>query len=408
MNNRNFSGLNKYKLIHPVTLSTPKLNIDKNPNFPHLYYVSLFIILKMNYSFIDSLGILTAALLLIFAVFVFSYKKGNITSHKILSVFLFTNALYIIDFALPVIIKVTGINLQWFRGFGTAFGFLFGPLLFLYTKSITRKDFSFKPIYLIHFIIFTLAFLSILLKINVPALYKYSLLHLQITPYMIACLIVIIDYRREIKNYYSSINKLSLTWMLYVVGAFFVMWMVDLITFILGNLELLNPNDENYLAFISLSINFVFAILIFYKALQHPEFFTGLPETEKHQKYEHSRLSEKEKTEYLQNLETYFNSEKPFLNPELTISDVASNLNVSAKYLSQVINEHKGKNFYDFINSYRIEEAKKQLTQIADSKKTVLEVLYESGFNSKSAFNSAFKKQTGFTPTQFRNQAAAN
>jgi AraC-like DNA-binding protein len=343
MNNRNFSGLNKYKLIHPVTLSTPKLNIDINPNFPHLYYVSLFIILKMNYSFIDSLGILTAALLLIFAVFAFSYKKGNITSHKILSVFLFT-----------------------------------------------------------------LAFLSILLKINVPALYKYSLLHLQITPYMIACLIVIIDYRREIKNYYSSINKLSLTWMLYVVGAFFVMWMVDLITFILGNLELLNPNDENYLAFISLSINFVFAILIFYKALQHPEFFTGLPETEKHQKYEHSRLSEKEKTEYLQNLETYFNSEKPFLNPELTISDVASNLNVSAKYLSQVINEHKGKNFYDFINSYRIEEAKKQLTQIADLKKTVLEVLYESGFNSKSAFNSAFKKQTGFTPTQFRNQAAAN
>ncbi len=362
----------------------------------------------MNSSIIDSLGILTAVLLLIFAVFAFSYKRGNLISHKILSAFLFANALYIIDFALPVIIRVTGINLQWFSGFGTAFGFLFGPLLFLYSKSITSQNYSFKPIYLVHFIAFAIVFLITLLRIPIPYIYRYSAFHLLTTPYMIACFVVIINYRKKIKNYYSSINKLGLTWMLYVVGAFFIMWMVDLSTFILGSMKLLSTNDENYLTFISLSINFIFAILIFYKALQHPEFFTGLPENEKQQKYEHSRLSEKEKTEYLQNLEQYFSSEKPFLNAELTISDVATNLKVSTKYLSQVINEHKGKNFYDFINSYRIEEAKRQLIESADSKKTVLEVLYESGFNSKSAFNSAFKKHTGFTPTQFRNQAASN
>jgi AraC-like DNA-binding protein len=362
----------------------------------------------MNYPIIDFLGILTAVLLLIFSIFAFSYKKGNQLSHKILAAFLFANAMYIFDFALPAIIRVTGINFYWIRGYGSAFGFLFGPLLYVYSKSITANDFSLKPFHLVHFLLFVLVFLFVPLKIHIPYLYRYSVFHLQITPYMIACFVVIINYRKKIRNYYSSIDKLSLTWMLYVVGAFFIMWMVDLSTFILGNLKLLSSTGEIFLTFISLSINFIFAVFIFYKALQHPEIFTGAVQEEKQQKYGHSKLSETEKTEYLKNLENYFTSEKPFLNPELTISDVASNLNVSVKYLSQVINEHKRKNFYDFINSYRIEEAKKQLTTNSDSKKTVLEVLYESGFNSKSAFNTAFKKQTGFTPTQFRNQSTAN
>ena len=162
------------------------------------------------------------------------------------------------------------------------------------------------------------------------------------------------------------------------------------------------------LVFFSLAINFVFAILIFYKALQHPEIFGVAIETEKQQKYEQSRLTQEEKSEYLQKLRVYFNENKPYLNPELTITEVSHKLNVSVRYLSQVINESSGKNFHDFINSYRIEEAKRQLVNTAESKKTVLEVLYESGFNSKSAFYSAFKKHTGFTPTEFRKQPLIN
>ena len=362
----------------------------------------------MNYSIIDSLGIITAVLLLIFSAFAFTYKKGNVTSHRILSFFLLANALYIIDFVLPAIIEVTGINLIWFGDIGTSFGFLFGPLLYLYTKSITEKGFELSWSKLTHGFVFILIFLSVIFKINIPFIYRYSLFHLITTPYIIACFIVIVRYRKNIKDYYSSIDKLSLTWMLYVVVAFFVMWMVDFFTFVFIDLGVIGQNTESYLTFVSLLINFVFAILIFFKALQHPEYFTGLTGEEKQNKYEHSRLTEKEKTEYLQKLESYFNNDKPYLNPELTITDVALNLNVSVKYLSQVINETLGKNFYDFINSYRIEEAKRQLNENTDSKKTVLEILYESGFNSKSAFNTAFKKQTGFTPTQFRKQVLIN
>jgi AraC-like DNA-binding protein len=362
----------------------------------------------MNIILIDSLAIVTAVLLLIFSAFAYTSKKGSVLRNKILASFLLANALYIIDFCLPVIINVTGINLSWFNGIGTSFGFLFGPLLYLYTKSITQKDYSFKKIHLIHVALFVIIFIASLVNLRISENYLYAALYLQTTPYIIACMKIILKYRQTLKNYFSSIDKLNLTWMLYVVGAFFVMWMIDFANFIMINLELTNHNLRISLVFLSLTINFVFAILIFYKALQHPEIFAGTTETEKQQKYEQSRLTEEEKAEYLQKLRDYFNEEKPYLNPELTITEIAHKLNVSVKYLSQVINESLGKNFYDFINSYRIEEAKHQLIKKSGSKKTVLEVLYNSGFNSKSAFNSAFKKHTGFTPTEFRKQPLIN
>jgi len=336
----------------------------------------------MSIILIDSLAVVTAVLLLIFSAFAYTSKKGSVLRHKILASFLLANALYIIDFCLPVIINVTGINLSWFNGIGTSFGFLFGPLLYLYTKSITQKDFSLKTIHLIHVSLFVIIFIASVAKLSISENYLYAALYLQTTPYMIACIKIILNYRQTLKNYFSSIDKLNLTWLLYVVGAFFVMWMIDFTNFIMINLELTNHDLRISLVFLSLIINFVFAILIFFKALQHPEIFAGTTETEKQQKYEQSRLTEEEKVEYLQKLREYFKEEKPYLNPELTITEVAHKLNVSVKYLSQVINESLGKNFYDFINSYRVEEAKHQLIKKSDSRKTVLEVLYDSGFNS--------------------------
>lgn len=361
----------------------------------------------MNRAIIDSVAILTAMLLLIFAAFAFSYKKGKITSHNILSAFLFANSLYIIDFSLKAIENATGLNLQWFNGIGVSFGFLFGPLLYLYSKSITqtRHGGTLKASDLIHISVFLVAFAIVVLDASIPFVYIYGALYLQTTPYMVACFVVIIHYRRQIKDYYSSIDRLNLTWMLYVVGAFFLMWMVDLLNFILADLRLTGIQVQSYMVFISLMINFTFAILIFYKALQHPELFTGFPEQQSRPKYEQSRLTNAEKKEYSQKLKQYFAEQKPFLNPDLTINDVANTMGISSKYLSQIINESLHKNFYDFINSHRIEEAKKMLKNKQDSEKTVLEILYDSGFNSKSAFNTAFKKHTGYTPTQYRKQA---
>jgi len=83
----------------------------------------------------------------------------------------------------------------------------------------------------------------------------------------------------------------------------------------------------------------------------------------------------------------------------LTLRKLANKVGISGHHLSQIINEHTSGNYYDLINGYRLEEAKRLLQQESLS---IIDVAYESGFNSKSAFYSEFKKQTGQTPGQYR------
>lgn len=81
---------------------------------------------------------------------------------------------------------------------------------------------------------------------------------------------------------------------------------------------------------------------------------------------------------------------------------MSKEVQISVRDLSILINHHMNKHFFDFINEYRIEKAKEILKDASKSKVTILEILYEVGFNSKSSFNTAFKKHTNQTPTEFR------
>lgn len=94
-------------------------------------------------------------------------------------------------------------------------------------------------------------------------------------------------------------------------------------------------------------------------------------------------------------------SEKLFLDSKLSIKTVAEKLEISVNHLSQVINQQSGKNFFKFINEYRIEEAKKLLLDQSKKKYTILAIAYDCGFNSKSSFNTLFKQFTGKTPSEF-------
>ena len=93
--------------------------------------------------------------------------------------------------------------------------------------------------------------------------------------------------------------------------------------------------------------------------------------------------------------------EKPYKDPDLSLSKLATQLHLSTNQLSQVINQFYQKNFYDFINSYRIEEVKLSMINGAVKRHTLLGIALESGFNSKATFNRFFKKYTGITPSQF-------
>ena len=96
--------------------------------------------------------------------------------------------------------------------------------------------------------------------------------------------------------------------------------------------------------------------------------------------------------------------EKPYLNEDLTSKEVAQKLNISTNHLSQVINENLGKNFFDFVNGYRVDLAKQKLSDPANNIYTIISLAYDCGFSSKSSFNAIFKKFVGVTPSEFRNK----
>ena len=137
----------------------------------------------MNQSVINSLAIVTVVLLLIFSAFLLTLKRRNI-SHLLLSLFLFSNAVYIIDFILPVIGKTFDIDFSSYYGVGFSFGFLFAPLLYLYTHSITRKHYSFNKKEILHFLLFAFIFVDETFHLRVPTNIVYPLLHVQIFLYM--------------------------------------------------------------------------------------------------------------------------------------------------------------------------------------------------------------------------------
>lgn len=106
------------------------------------------------------------------------------------------------------------------------------------------------------------------------------------------------------------------------------------------------------------------------------------------------------RSEYFGNLQMHMKSSMPFLDPNLTLQLLADQIALTARELSEVINREAGTNFFDFINSYRIDHAKALIASSSD--KRILDIALESGFNSKSTFNDAFKRRVGITPTAFR------
>jgi AraC-like DNA-binding protein len=100
----------------------------------------------------------------------------------------------------------------------------------------------------------------------------------------------------------------------------------------------------------------------------------------------------------------HMTSQKPYLDPLLTLDSLAAKSHIPARQLSQLINRHFEKNFFEFINGYRIDEAKQLLANKDNEKVTIIDIMAKVGFNSKATFNTFFKKLVGVTPTQFRKE----
>jgi len=119
-------------------------------------------------------------------------------------------------------------------------------------------------------------------------------------------------------------------------------------------------------------------------------------------KYKTSALDPQKADEVVPRLVQLMEKEKIFLNPDLTLKDLSRRLRIHYNYLSQIIHERFNTSYNDYINTYRIEEAMRMLSSPEFKEQTVLEILYDTGFYSKSVFNTAFKKHTGMTPSEYR------
>jgi AraC-like DNA-binding protein len=370
----------------------------------------------MNINNITSfIAFITALQLTLFSIFVLTTRHRIRKSLRVLSIFLLSNAIFILAYLFRKYSADLGMDPFPLTSFMFSSGFLFGPSLYLYSVNMIRKVQLKGNLLVLHLVPFFLFLFFIVIhglvtKSGVTPFplsqYILSAMHIQILCYMVVSIKEISAYQDRIKNAFSSLEKMNLNWLKLNVIAFLCMWLVDIANFLLGKLEVLPDEALVLMTFVSILINFLFANLIIYKGLTTPELFIESPETPVKNKYSGSLLSPEQSIKIAEKLKNFMEKEKPFLEPEITLQQLSERIDINPRHVSRVINEKFNKNFFEFVNYYRVEEAKTQLVTDIGLEKTVLEILYECGFNSKSVFNTFFKKSTGLTPSQYRKQCS--
>jgi AraC-like DNA-binding protein len=221
----------------------------------------------------------------------------------------------------------------------------------------------------------------------------------QILGYITAMLYTVRGYRQRIRSVYSTVHQIDLSWLLSLLALISLHWLFVASRATLTALGVPEGNLTGIIDLYSIAIFLVFTTLLVFKGTAQLKLFASVEEKPKCSAY---RLTKAQMERYAERLRRYMEAEKPYLCPSLTIDKLSQMLSIPRWHLSQVINEVFCQNFFTFVNSYRVEEAKRHLVGANPRPKTVSEVLYEVGFNSKSVFNEVFRRHTGLTPTQYR------
>lgn len=299
------------------------------------------------------------------------------------------------------------------------------PLIYFYVKSITKSNFKLLKRHWWHFAI------PISLVVYRLTIYTYDalqpgfneaqngILKIELDQAIIKPVLLIIgfsvmllylaftvqlyyNYRQKIKQYFSNVFKLELNWIRNFLIVFTFLFLYDSIQSIVGTIIDLGYNERWWL-------NLFLAICAIYIGLKG--YFTdttklnrldfsfspkqiSIPETTSETKKEIA-------TTAIEAIAELMEREKPYLNPDLNLSELAKQANVTRGQLSEIINSGFQMNFNDFVNSYRVNAFKGMLKEGKHKQLSLLGIAYECGFNSKATFNRVFKKLTSFSPTQY-------
>lgn len=372
-----------------------------------------------KYSFLEITAFIGIFLVLFLALFLLTVKTKHKLANWLLAFFLFTNAVDACKFLMRDF-PVNFINLEAFRW---SINYLVPASFYLYVLSVCFSNFRLKPKHLWHtipFIAFNLymaygiyfedraskvSFINALSESPIMQFF-YFLFEFLFQVYFIASFLVIRKSKTVyLENYtnpnISILNALYKITILYYVLHFLVLirWLVTFI-FGLGEIRQWIVTLDGF-AFLFCTCWYLFV------ALDKPEFFRGVnsllkPISDVAPKQKSSPIIDNEKNKQIEFLKAFMVEKEPYLDSSLTIQDLAEQLKMPVKDLSTLINLYMDKHFFDFVNEYRIEKAKEILKDPLQKELTILEILYQVGFNSKSSFSTSFKKYTGTTPTDFR------
>ena len=381
-----------------------------------------------------SVLLLGAAQGVFLALALLTTRSGNVGAHRLLALLTLTFAADLgVDFLLhsqyllimPKLVYIESVT-----------SFLYGPLTYLYVQALTSSSrFRFTRGICAHFIPFVVAVLLLIpfmlqdsrlvvaqtyedADIDHMGLWIMAALVVIIAPipqigiYLGLSLRRLVRHSRAICDQFSSVERINLAWlrnllltllMLYLVYAFIALGspfavdgayedalslMIVVVIYAMGYMGMRQPQIFSYTAASSES------------AAEPKATLSELPAQAAPTKYRKSALDAEMSQALNVELRRYMDEAQPFLESNLTLADLAQQLDLSTNYLSQVINEQSGCNFFDFVNAYRIETAKSLLD--SDRQTSILDIAMDAGFNSKSAFYTAFKKHTSMTPGQFR------
>lgn len=358
-------------------------------------------------------------LFLFVSLFLFTHKKGKNASNKILGFLFLCYGLWVWDLYATIFLYDKYPYLAYIFN---SLLWLIGPSLLIYTYSVIYNDFRFRKKYLFHLIPYLLVVLISIFTFHTKSIdYKRTYLEHAISDksiliwgssalilahvltYIIVAFKTIISYQNILSNIISNPAKIKLSWLKFMLIGSFVIFF-SLISIVLNQYFRWEDKIPAELMYILIFLLLIFITSILFKSLKQPEIFTGIPSEEVRNipKYAYSTLSKEESSKYTEKLSHFMESEKPYLDPNLSINDLSDKLDLNVRTLSQVINKTMGLRFFDYVNKYRIRDAKLLLEDLPDPKMTILEIMYQVGFNSKSSFNTAFKKFTGITPSEIK------
>ena len=357
----------------------------------------------------EYLFVLAGSFALLFLIILIS-NKGKRTDHWILAlllVLIITSSYYVFllyhkngDYYQPV-----------FSEINYAIPLLYGVLLWFYSRSLLLRDFRFKKIDLLHFIPFVLFLVFVFYvmanqKIETEHKMGYPLIKLIINPiYIFLTLNFLHRFNQKMQDKYSFDLQEHHYWLSWVAYGGLGLWIVACI----GNVfNYLNDGQTNLLGdYFLVGFLALFLFILAYVGFNRTKIFQAVQEEVQISMEEETDTQVEKNTDapeleglYKKLLEV-MDSDKPYLDSQLSLHKLAATSKIPAGKLSTVINNHSNQNFYDFINTYRVKLIKERLKTDDMELYSILGIAEECGFNSKASFNRVFKKMEGKTPTQY-------